>query len=129
MKRLAVITGFLLGGLKLWAAPPVYEQVISAVGTGTTVSVSTSAWTLLPAATSLAGRTGVMLTNDSSNASNCAVILSTSSTLPSEAVTVKPGSLIPGVTAIIGVADSIYIWGLYLGTSAGNVHVKELRQF
>jgi hypothetical protein len=135
MKVFAMKWVFLFGilGFVSWrtafAATPIYEQVTSSVGTGKTVSVSTSAWTLLPAVSSLAGRTGVMLTNDSSNTSNCAIILSTSSVIPAEATTVRPGSLNPGATSILGVGDNIFIWGLYLGTSAANVHVEELRQY
>lgn len=128
MKRLFLVAVLLCQTGWLSSAPPVYEQVITSVGTATTVSVSTSAWTRLPATSSLSGRTGVMITNDSANASNCAIIISSSATEPTEATTVRPGSLRPGVTAIIGAGNNMYIYALYLGASAGNVHVQELRQ-
>lgn len=108
------------------AAPPVREQSFTSVGTATTVSVSTSAWTKVPATSSLTGRTDICLDAPASNTANVAAIISTSSVVPGEATTVRPIEIIRGEEdRCIPVGDGLYLYLLSLNTAAENVHVQE----
>jgi len=106
----------------------VREVPISRVGTGTTVSVSTFAWTNAVTSSSLSNRACVKVSNPSSNNASFVYIPSTSSVIPGEATTVRPGEIETGEGPCIAAGDSIYIWLLSLHTSAENAHVQEWGQ-
>lgn len=110
------------------SANPVREQSFTSFGTGTTVSVSTSAWTPLPTASSLSGRQGIIVTNDEANTSMMALLFSTQSSSPSEAITVHTMYVPVDSAVVVGIPAGLYLYGLYLGASAANAHVKEYVQ-
>lgn len=110
-----------------FASPLVREAPISSVGTPTTVSVSTSAWTLVPASQTQTGQTGIVVSNPSTN--NAAMVghlAGCSST--SVATTVRPLEFSKGDFTLVAVSDNVCLWLLSLHTSAESVHVQEIRQ-
>jgi len=124
MKRFVFLLGF-FPSLAL-AAPLVTEAPILSVGTGTTVSISTSAWTLVPAASTLAARSGVKISNPSTNTANIVCILDTAT--PTEATTVRPIEIQAGENPLVPARSDILIYCLSLHTSAENVHTQEVGQ-
>ena len=122
----------LAGGLLLSIAPKVfaitsaYDPIRTPV-TATTVSVSTSAWTVIPA-TPTSGRTLIHLSNPASNSAAMAVIISTSSASPGEATTVRPHEYQPGEGDWFHFYGGLYFYALSLHTAAENVHVQEYKQ-
>lgn len=123
----------LLGGLLLLCSPvhaggDTEEKPISAPGTGTTVSISTSAWTKVPTTSSLTTRSGIKVSNPASNNAAFAAVLSTSSVTPGEATTVRPVEIERGENPFVPCSDNTYLYLLSLHTSAENAHVQEVRQ-
>ncbi len=122
----------LVGGTALaalFAAPHTTETPITDLGTSVTVMVSNTAWTLLSTTGgNIDGQTGAFVTNHSTNTSLMSVILSTSSTAPGEATTIRPIAVSPGQTVKFGMSNRIYIWGIYHGQRNGNAHVQEFLQ-
>lgn len=111
------------------AAPAVREQSFTAVGTATTVSISTSAWTKVPTTSSLTGRTTICLDLPASATANMSAIISTSSVVPGEAITVRPIEIIKGEQdRCIDVGDALYLYVLSLHTAAENLHIQERRK-
>jgi hypothetical protein len=109
--------------------PAVREQSFTAVGTATTVSVSTSAWTLVPAASTLTGRTDVCFDEPATNNANMSATISTSSVVPGEATSVRPIEIIKGEQdRCVSVGDSLKLYVLSLHTAAENIHVQERRR-
>lgn len=111
------------------AAPAVREQSYTAVGTATTVSISTSAWTKVPTTSSLTGRTEVCLDEPASNTANMAGTISSESSTPAEAITVRPIEVVKGEEdRCFPVGDGLYVYLLSLHSSAESVHVQERRR-
>lgn len=108
------------------AAPTVKEAPIEVVGTATTVSISTSAWTAVPTASTLARRVGIKVSNPSSNSANIVCILGDGT--PSEATTVRPIEIQTGENPFIPVRVDAYLYCLSLHTSAESIHVQEAGQ-
>ena len=128
IKILILLFGLILisKGKSIASAPPTREMAITAVGTGTTVSVSTSAWTAVPATSSLTGRQRLIVSNTVTNASYMACTISSSA--PSEAITVHNIYIAPGATLDIGVASNLSLYCVYTGAAGANIHVKEVNQ-
>jgi hypothetical protein len=103
------------------------EVSISTVGTPTTVSISTSAWTMVPAASTLATRNGINL---SVPASLNAVVVGHLGDCTSTAIatTVRPLEFSKGSFYFIPVNNSICLWTLSLHTAAESIHVQEVKQ-
>lgn len=115
-----------LCGASVMAAPLVAEAPIMGVGSGTTVSVSTYAWTELPTTSTLSSRSGIKISNPSTNTGNVVCILAT--TTPTEATTVRPIEIQPGENPFIPCRIDIELYCISLHTAAENVHVQEVRQ-
>lgn len=111
------------------AAPAVREQSFTAVGTGTTVSISTSAWTKVPTTSSLTGRTTICLDLPAAASANMAGIISSVSSTPAEATTVRPIEVIRGEPdRCIDIGDGLYLYLISLHSAAESVHVQERRK-
>lgn len=122
------VIAFLTAGVGMASAPAMREQAVVRVGTATTVSISATVWTKVPATSSLVGRIAIAVNNPSTNSNVFGGIISTSSVTPGEAVTVMPLEFAPSTDfSIVPVGDGLY---LYLVSPAGaqNVHVQELSQ-
>lgn len=109
-----------------FAAPPVAEAQISVVGAGTTVSVSKDDWTVVPTTVGLTRRSGIKISNPSSNNANIVCILDTAT--PTEATTVRPIEIQPGENPFIEARYDILLYCLSLHSAAENVHVQEVGQ-
>jgi len=110
------------------AVPLVGEAPIKGYGTPTTVTVSTSAWTRVPAASSLTGRAGLLVALPASSNANMEGHLG-SCTSTSVAKTVRPIELIKGTGFVfIPASDNVCLYLLSLDTAAENVHVQEVKQ-
>lgn len=121
--KVEVVNGTVGGG----DAVSTQELSFSAFGTPTTLSVSTSAWTLAPAASSLTSRTGVTVSVPASNTAN---IVAHVGDCPSTAVaiSVRPMELIRGNGfTFFPVNNDACVWLLSLHTAAENVHVQEFK--
>ena len=96
---------------------------------GTTVSVSTSAWTKVPT-TSTSGTTLILFSNPASNSSSIAVCPSASSVIPGEATTVLNMELQPGEYDWFHFYGSLNFWAISLNGASGaeNLHIKEFKQ-
>jgi len=104
------------------------EVSISTVGTSTTIEISTSAWTLVPAASSLSGRNGLTVSVPSTNNAN---IVAHPGNCISTAVatTVRPYEVAKGNGFTLFPFDnSVCLWALSLHTSTESVHVVEIAQ-
>jgi hypothetical protein len=130
IKNLIVGLGLLLVacGAKA-AAMPVRIQSYTAVGTATTVSISTSAWTKVPTTSSLTGRTEVCVDLPASASAGMVGIISSNSSTPAEAITVRPIEIVKGEQdRCYDVPDGLYLYLLSLHTGAENAHVQERRR-
>lgn len=104
------------------------EISISAGGTPTTVSISTSAWTKVPAASSLARRAGVVVSVPASNTANVVGHLGGCSST-SIAITVRPMEFVKGGGfTLVPIDENVCLYLLSIHTGAENVHVQEIRQ-
>lgn len=104
------------------------EVSISEGGTSTTVSISTSAWTKVPAASSLARRAGMVVSVPSTNNANVVGDLGSCSGY-SSATSIRPLEFVKGAGFIlVPIDDNLCLYLLSLHTAAENVHVKEIRQ-
>lgn len=109
------------------ALHPIFtESGITSAGTPSTVSVANNAWTALPAATSLNGRTGLFVTNPPTN--TAAMFLSISPTAPAYATTIGPLCVQPGMTFFVNVSSAVKCYGVTLAAGAENAHVQEVTQ-
>ena len=110
------------------SSPLVAEAPVNSVAAATTVSISTSTWTLVPTSNT-AGRFGVLVNNPSGNNARMVGVLSTNSSTPTEATTVRPLEFAPATDfTFLPVSDKIYVYLLSLHTSAESVHVQEVKQ-
>lgn len=126
MKRLSLLAAFLSLALKVGAVESVKTVPIGAAGTGTAVSISTSAWTAAPATSSLNRRTLVKLRNKASN--TAAIICTVSAASPSEAITVGDIEVQPGENPSLEIDDNMDLYCVSLHTGAETINVKEYRQ-
>jgi hypothetical protein len=111
------------------AVSPVREQSYTAVGTATTVSISTSAWTKVPATSSLTGRHGIIVDCPAANSANVAAIISSNSSAPTEATTVRPIEIIRTEREReVLVGSGLHLYLLSLHTAAESCHVQEFRR-
>ena len=127
LKLLPFVGGLILCASVAHAVSSAYDPIRTPLP-ATTVSVSTSAWTAIPA-TDTAGRTLVHFSNPASNSGAMSVIASTSPTIPGEAITIRPHEYQPGEGDwfhIYGV--DIYWYAVSLHTSAESLHVQEYKQ-
>lgn len=126
MKNVLMFLGFMALSLLLRASPLVSETPILSVGTGTTVSISTSAWTVVPTASTMSTRSGIKVSNPSSNTANVACILDTAA--PTEATTVRPIEIQPGENPFVPARTNLNLYCVSLNTSAESIHVQEVGQ-
>lgn len=104
------------------------EISISAGGTPTTVSISTSAWTKVPAASSLSRRAGIIVSVPASNTANVVGHLGGCSST-AIATTVRPMEFSKGGGfVLVPIDENVCLWLLSLHTAAESVHVQEVRQ-
>lgn len=133
-KKILITVAFCVGAVGLAnatsaPAPAVREQSFTAVGTATTVSISTSAWTKVPTTSSLTGRTEVCIDLPASATANMSAIISSVSSTPVEAITVRPIEIIKGeMDRCIQIGDALYLYVISLHTGAENLHVQERRR-
>ena len=107
---------------------PTTEVSISTVGTPTTVSISTSAWTKVPATSSLANRNGILLSVPATLTANVVGILD-GCTSTAVATTVRPMEYAKGNGfTLVPVNNDICLWLLSIHTAAESVHVQEVKQ-
>ena len=104
----------------------VQEEPIQRVGTATTVSVSTSAWTLLPAASSLSRRIGYKVNNPAAN--NASVYCVGSVAAPTIATTTIPIEIQAGENPLVPMSESIDLYCVSVHTAAEDIHIQELGQ-
>ena len=116
----------LFGGPLFASANPIRDMSITSVGTGTTVSVSTSVWTAVPGSSSLTGRQSLLISNDKANSTFMACTPSVAS--PSEAITVHTVYISPGATIDFQIAANLTLYCVYTGAASANIHVKEYNQ-
>ncbi len=104
------------------------EISFSAVGTATTVSVSTSTWTKVPAVSSLERRAGIIISVPASNTANVVGVPGPCSAA-GVAITVRPMEIPKGNGfTFIPFDANLCFYILSLHTAAENVHVVEVRQ-
>ena len=129
--KFLIFVGLLFLPCLVSAAPPVAEAQIVYVGAGTTVSISTdtgavAAWTVVPTTVGLNRRSGLKVSNPSSNTSNVVCILDTAA--PTEATTVRPIEIQPWENPFIPARFDIFLYCISLASSAESVHVQEAGQ-
>lgn len=111
------------------AAPTVKEAQIVDVATATTVSISTSVWTKVPAGTPTGNRSGILINNPSSNTAVMVGVLSTNATSPTEATTVRPLEFATSSDfTFVPISSAVYLYLMTLAVGAENVHVQEIIQ-
>jgi hypothetical protein len=127
MRKTVLFLFATLSTMALKASPLGTETPIRSYGTPTTVSISTSAWTLVPASQSLSGQTGILV---SLPASASAVMVGhlASCTSTSVATTVRPLEIAKGGFVLVPVADNVCLYLLSLHTAAESAHVQEIKQ-
>ena len=104
------------------ASQPPKSPVIQSVGTGTSVSISTSAWTAVPTTSTLANRAYVKVSNPASNAN--AVMCIAKKASPAEAITVNPVEIVPGANPAIPAPADFTVYCI-AKTAAQTVSVVE----
>lgn len=125
MRKFVLAVGVMAMGYGIgWAATPVTEFPAQAAGTGTVVSVSTSAWTLLPASSSLSGALGLKVKNPSTNSYSIGCTGSASS--PAEAITVYDFEIEPGENPWISFGPPLSLYCVSL-TAAQDITVKQYK--
>lgn len=127
MKRFFVAL-LVSGAAVAFGAPRVEEMPITAVGTATTVSISTSAWTLVPAATSLTSRNGILVSVPATlNANVVGVLAACGGSTP--ATSVRPIEIAKGNGfTLFPIDPGVCLYVLSLHTSAESIHVQEIKQ-
>ena len=109
-------------------APFAAEAPVIAYGTPTTVSVSESAWTKVPASQTINGRMALIVDVPATSNANMVGHLG-DCTSTSIATTVRPLEFIKSSGfAVIGVNPGVCLWMLSLHSGAENVHVQEVKQ-
>lgn len=128
MKFPGMLVGLILCGIAGHAAPLGTETPIKAYGTPTTVSVSTSAWTKIPASSSVDGRTGLIVSVPASNTANMVAHLGACSGT-SIATTVRPMELVKGHGFIlVPIEARVCLYVLSLHSAVENIHTQEIKQ-
>lgn len=113
-------------GIAFAGKPLVAEAPINAVTTATTVSVSTSAWTLVPAAGNTAGRVGLYVSNPATT-SVAGVLVATGDSAP--ATTIRPLEFYSGNgNYFVPISDQVNLYLLSLDAGALSVHVQEAKK-
>ena len=118
-----IVGGLAVGGEAARPQPLVTESPISGISDGTSVSISTSAYTLVPAAGNMISQSGLIVNNLSTNTAVMRGILSTSSTTAptgSGALEFSPSADF----SIVPVAQDVYLWMKSLATGAETVAVQ-----
>lgn len=128
MKKLALFGLAVLSTVALKASPLVQETPIRSVGTPTTVAISTSVWTVVPVASSLSGRSGILVSVPATLNANVVGHLG-GCTSTAVATTVRPIELVKGEEqADIPVSDTVCLYLLSLHSGAESVHVQEYKK-
>lgn len=127
MKRISILMAVSFSGLCYAASVPVSEYPLQrAASVGTTVSLSTSAWTLVPTVSGLTGRAGVKVNVPSTNSAGVGGTCSAAA--PTQAITVQDIGIDKGENPWIPCADGLGLYLISNHTSAESVHVKEYGQ-
>lgn len=128
MFRKLAVAGFLLavsGQAK--AAWQTREMPIYDVGTNTVVVVSSSAWTCVPAASSLGGRVGVKVLNPSSNTHT--VYGTFAKTTPTVSTSTFCTEIPPGAERYYELPNAVDLYLVGSDTTGGvSVGVQEIKQ-
>ena len=128
MKKIALFALATLATIAVKASPLVQETPVKSVGTPTTVSISTSAWTLVPAASSVSGRSGLIVDAPATLNANLVGHLG-GCTSTAVATTVRPIEVIKGESQIdLPIGDSVCLWLLSLHSAAESIHVQEYKK-
>lgn len=111
---------------RIWALD-VEEAPFETAGTATIVSISTSAWTLVPATgggiSVLKGRAGIYVNNPAANTAAMGGLLTT---LTPGATTIRPIEIAKGTNRFIEAGPNMKLYLISLHTSAESAHVLEL---
>lgn len=94
----------------------------------TTVSVSTSAWTEVPASYSLTNLTGIILSNISTNTASVVGMLGNSDATITTYIGIMPIEIEPGEVWMQPISSEQKLYLRSLATSAENISVQEIRQ-
>lgn len=128
MKRFVVISLAVFAGMAANASELVSETPYRAYGTPTTVSVSTSVWTKIPASQTLDGQNGLLVDVPAGNSANMVGHLG-GCTSTAVAISVRPMEFIRGEGYVeVPVADTVCLWVLSLHTGAESIHVQEYKK-
>ncbi len=107
------------------------EAEIGDVGTPSSVSISTSAWTLVPASAdgNMPKRSGIIVDNPSTNSAGMQAIITTSSTAPTISTNTRPIELKAADSpSTIGLGHAVFLWVVSSHTAAELLHYIEYRQ-
>lgn len=128
MKNWLFAVILLFSATAVYAVPPTREQSITAVGTPTTVVVSTSAWTKVPATSSLTGRHGILVDVPTGNTAGMAGVLDSCSGT-NVAISVRPLEFTKADSfKDLPLPDSVCLYMLSLHSSTESVHVQEYQK-
>jgi len=125
MKKALLAGAVMMLGAVAFAAPRVSEQSVTDVGTATAVSISTSAWTKVPASSSLTSRTQIRIGLAAGLNAGMGGILGDCDTSPSEAITVTPRVYAKGASYVVEVYQDVCLYLVSLHTAAENADVQE----
>ena len=104
------------------------NETIKSYGTPATISISTSAWTKVPAATALSARAGFVVSLPASASANMVGHFG-DCTSTAVATTVRPIELVKGNGfTFIPLRSDVCLWLLSIHTAAENMHVQEVTQ-
>lgn len=125
--KLWIVAFILAIGSLIHGAPMTMEAPIRDYGTPTTVSISTSAWTMVPT-TSTTGRIGIYVdVPATANASMVAHIGNCTST--AVATTVRPIEIVKGEqSSYFPLRDDVCLWVLSLHSAAESLHYQEVKK-
>lgn len=129
MKRFLVLATILIASTLFAAAPPVMEAPISAVGTPTTVSISSTTLTKIPTS-QLSGRIGVYVDNPNTNLGRMVGFLGDCVSTTS-AATVRPIEISTTTDlAFFPIREDVCLWFVttYTGAASESIHYQEVKK-
>ena len=118
---------FLCAAVNARAAFQTFEIPNSRAGTSTTVSVSTSAWTLIPSASTLSPRSAVCVSNVTSNSAS--MFFSLSASAPTASTTTWAWELAKGQSTCFPVDNNLKVYGVSGNTAEESVRAQEWGQY
>ena len=126
IRKLLPLVGALFISAYARADGLVKESPIGSVGSVSSVSVSTSAWTKIPALSSLRSRMWDMVRNPSTNSAN--MVCTVAGSIPTGAITLGEIEITKGMCWKVPVDNNNNLYCVSLNTSAESVIVREYKQ-